>query len=344
MSTGCGLDRLSSAPLSGPVNKAALLVLVLFVFVACGPRVQSFGPTVGPPQLADDHFLTGDGKTLTLQKWRAEGELEAVIVAVHGFQMYSGHFQNAGPWWAKRGITTIAYDQRGHGGSPERGIWGGVEALTSDLAEMVRAVAKRYPDVPVYILGASMGGAVTLATVTDLSLPINGVILTAPAVWGGDALHPLARGSVWLAAYVMPWNHASASDIRRQASDNIDMLRANGRDKMNVFGTRFDTLYGLTQMMAAGFDASDQPLPPILALYGKKDEIIPAAPVFRTVDRLPDGTRFVLYPEGWHMLLRDLQAEIVWRDVATWVKDRNADLPSGQEVVDKKAAWASLTD
>jgi len=320
-----------------------LAAILLLCLTACGPSVQQFGPIIQEPKLTGDSFRTADGKSLPVKIWAASGKPEAVIVAVHGFQMYSGHFQDAGSWWATRGITTIAYDQRGHGGAPERGIWGGVEALTSDLAAITRQVAETYPETPIYILGASMGGAVALTTATDLSLPISGAILTAPALWGGDALHPVARGSIWFAAHVMPWNRASASDIRRQASDNIAMLRANGRDHMIVFQTRFDTLYGLTELMAVGYEASSQPLPPVLVLYGEKDQIIPARPVFQAVDRLPADTRFALYPDGWHMLLRDLQAEVVWRDIAIWIKDRTAVLPSGHEVLDKSSAWASLS-
>jgi alpha-beta hydrolase superfamily lysophospholipase len=315
-----------------------LIIIVFVCLAACGPRVQKFGPIVAPPQLTEDHFITGDGVTLPLRTWSAKSSAKAVIVALHGFQMHSGHFQDAGPWWAANGITTIAYDQRGHGGAPERGIWGGVEALTSDAAEIVAAVKRKYPDKPVFLLGASMGGAVVLATAARQVLPVDGIILIAPAVWGGEAMHPVARTSIWLAAHMMPWNHASASDIRRQASDNIPMLKANGRDELNIFQTRFDTLYGLTDLMATGFDASAEVAMPTLVLYGEKDQIIPSGAVYRAVDRLPGNPRFVVYPDGWHMLLRDLQAQTVWRDVAAWVKNRQISIPSGFEVKDIQTA------
>ncbi len=323
--------------------RTAVSLLMAFLIAACGPRVQDFGPGVQSPELRADEFRTADGARLPVATWRPEGRPKAVIVAVHGFQMYSGHFQDAGPWWASRGVLTYAYDQRGHGGGPERGIWGGVDALTADAAAIVRTVADRHPETPIYLLGSSMGGAVALVTMARYELPVDGVVLLAPAVWGGEALNPLARWSLWLAAHVMPWNNAGASDIRRWPSDNIEMLRANGRDKMIVRQTRFDTLYGLSQLMADGFEAASAANKPILLMYGARDEIIPAGPVFRAADNLSADHRFVLYPDGWHMLLRDLQAETVWRDIYTWVNDRAAPLPSGFEVVDRHAAWASLT-
>jgi hypothetical protein len=41
------------------------------------------------------------------------------------------------------------------------------------------------------------------------------------------------------------------------------------------------------------------------------------------------GLRTAFYPEGWHILNRDLQAETVYRDVATWLRDAEGPLPSG---------------
>ena len=52
----------------------------------------------------------------------------------------------------------------------------------------------------------------------------------------------------------------------------------------------------------------------------------------RLAARLRAPTRVAFYPDGYHMLLRDLAAERVWRDVAAWMTDRDGALPSGQEV------------
>ena len=43
----------------------------------------------------------------------------------------------------------------------------------------------------------------------------------------------------------------------------------------------------------------------------------------------PAGLRTAWYPDGWHLLNRDLQAERVFRDVEAWLRDAGAPLPSG---------------
>ena len=59
------------------------------------------------------------------------------------------------------------------------------------------------------------------------------------------------------------------------------------------------------------------------------DHIIGPGPALTaTVAKLPASVRTVEYPQGYHMLTRDLQAERVWADVAAFINDPKAPLPS----------------
>jgi alpha-beta hydrolase superfamily lysophospholipase len=64
----------------------------------------------------------------------------------------------------------------------------------------------------------------------------------------------------------------------------------------------------------------------LLLLYGNKDEIIPREPVFEFYKRLPSGgqgqQQMILYENGYHMLLRDLQSDIVMKDIVDWINDQ----------------------
>src|ERR1041385_3798971 len=100
-----------------------------------------------------------------------------------------------GKVWAKLGITTLAYDQRGLGMNANPGIWSGAETMRADLDDAIAAARTRYPGVPVFALGESMGGAVVLTALAsdrpraDASADAptlktaDGIILVAPAVW-----------------------------------------------------------------------------------------------------------------------------------------------------------------
>ena len=109
------------------MRRAALLAFALLIG-ACAPIEQRpLSPTLGfaGPRLDSDAFVSFDGARLGLTRWIPAGAPWAVIVGVHGMNDYANAFHLAGPYWASLGIATYAYDQRGFGRSPERGVWAG---------------------------------------------------------------------------------------------------------------------------------------------------------------------------------------------------------------------------
>jgi len=156
----------------------------------------------------------------------------------------------------------------------------------------------------------------------------------APAVWGRETMDPLYRATLWLGAHLMPWQKLTGRGLDIMPSDNIEMLRALGRDPLVIKETRIDAVYGLANLMDTALAAAPRVRAPLLVLYGARDEVIPKRPTRLMIQRLAGPHRFAFYGEGYHMLLRDLQAETVWRDVLAWVLDTAATLPSAADAED----------
>ncbi len=297
-----------------------------------------------PPALKGDRFVTSDGTPLAMRVWLPEGEKEgaadeakAVIVALHGFNDYSNAFAAPAEYFSRNGFATFAYDQRGFGESPHPGLWAGVDVMASDLREFTAVVRQRYPRVPLIILGESMGGAVTLAALAGEGLPqADGVVLVAPAVWGRSTMNPFQVGALWLAAHTLPWLTLTGKGLRILASDNIEMLRSLSEDQLVIKATRIDTIYGLTNLMDAALEGAARLSVPALILYGLRDEVIPVRPVKEMLKNLPeDGARkrrLAVYGRGYHMLTRDLRADVVLEDITAWIRDRRMPLPSGADI------------
>jgi acylglycerol lipase len=303
-----------------------LLPLALLVLSACAP---SFAPVLDggmTPTVVEDSILARDGTRLPLRRWDAEGSPRAVIVALHGMSDYSNAFDMPGKVWAKRGITTIAYDQRGFGLSANPGIWAGSDAMRADLKDALAAARARYPGVPVFALGESMGGAVVLtALASQQGLDADGVILVAPAVWSRGDMPLTYRAALFLAAHLVPGmilsNNAAKSVVKIVPSDNVPMLIALGKDPLFQKRTRTGTLFGLVNLMdeARTAPGAITTAPPILFLYGANDQVIPAKPTQAVVAALGSKAEVKRYEQGYHMLLRDLQGEKVDQDVADWI-------------------------
>jgi alpha-beta hydrolase superfamily lysophospholipase len=288
---------------------------------ACAPLQAPNGAANATPAVEADAFLTRDGLRLPLQHWDAERP-RAILVALHGMSDYSEAFDLPGPWWAAHGITTYAYDQRGFGRSPDRGVWGGSDAMRQDLTDFVDAAHRKYPGLPVYALGESMGGAVVLtALASDRPPRVAGAILVAPAVWSRNDMPLTYRAALWIAARFVPAMRVSGAGLHIVACDNIEVLKKLSRDPVYQHSVRADQVYGLVNLMDEARSAPERLShpPPILFLYGGNDQVIPKQPTLAVVRALDGGAEVRRYPNGYHMLLRDLDGQTIWADIAHWI-------------------------
>ena len=312
------------------------MAVILFA-AACAPIVRPPGGAINQPLLAGDFFHTADGLVLPVKSWWPQKDPpQAVLIALHGFNDYSNFFAAPGTFLATRGIASYAYDQRGFGAAPGHGLWPGIDALIADLKTLAGLVRDRHPETPIYLLGESMGGAVIMVAIADGDAPeADGIILAAPAVWGRVTMPWYQRLALWIGVRLMPGAEVTGQGLKITPSDNIEMLKALGRDPLVIKATRVDAIYGLTNLMDRALELSARLKGPALILYGQKDEIIPRKPTQIMLDRLPaavsGGPRLAIYEDGFHMLLRDLQAETLWRDIAHWIADPASPLPSGAE-------------
>lgn len=275
------------------------------------------------PVLAANYIQSVDGALLGLRSWQAETP-RAIILGVHGMNDYSRMYDGAGAWWARSAsITTYAIDLRGFGNSPGFGQWVGDETMVADLRAALGAVRARHPDLPVYVMGHSMGAGLVIAAEAEETLGADGIILAAPGIWGGGAMPFPLRLSANIAASIAPSNTVTGENADRQATDNIAILRQMYRDPLVIKETRLDAVLGVVRLMGRAYDNADGVNTETLFLIGEKDEIIPVKKQAKTASRLGGKTTIIRYPDGWHMLLRDRQAETVWRDVANWIEHKN---------------------
>lgn len=283
-------------------------------------------------RLAPAHFVASDGAVLPVRRWLPPPDqpIRAVLIALHGFNDYSRAFEMPGTYFRARRIACYAYDQRGFGLAPQPGLWAGLRSYTGDLKQFTTSVRQQHPGVPVYILGESMGAAVAIVAVTDDDPPeADALILSAPAVWARSTMPWYQRALLETTAYTMPGLTLTGEGLDVIASDNIEMLRGLGRDPWVIKATRVDAIYGLVDLMDTAMDRIPRLNLPTLVLVGDRDQIIPKEPFALMVRNLRQPpVRVARYPHGYHLLLRDLQAEHPWRDIVAWVQDRSRALPS----------------
>jgi alpha-beta hydrolase superfamily lysophospholipase len=127
-----------------------------------------------------------DGFNLFYRCWKVGGEIERVVVCIHGGGDHSGQFRVIGPQLASDGNQVYAFDLRGFGNSQEerlpRGDTRDFKRHLQDIDDTIRHVRKNHPDKKVYVLTISLGGNYALWYAARYPDSIDGLVLFAPGI------------------------------------------------------------------------------------------------------------------------------------------------------------------
>ncbi|MFY3382869.1 alpha/beta hydrolase [Paracidovorax sp. MALMAid1276] len=140
-------------------------------------------------------FTAGDGENLAVQDWPLpEGEpCRGTVLLVHGLGEHVGRYDPVARRLNDWGFAARGFDQYGHGesGGPRGGLSSDLRLL-DDLADLVDATRARMPaGEPLVLLGHSMGGLVAARFVSLKMRPVDGLVLSSPALDAG--LNPVQK-------------------------------------------------------------------------------------------------------------------------------------------------------
>jgi alpha-beta hydrolase superfamily lysophospholipase len=315
------------------------------ILAACSPVVVPAGEKAMAPHLTGDRYVAADGTALPLAVWPAAGDQEptAVILGLHGFGDYRNAFEEPARIWSAAGITTYAYDQRGFGKSPTRGRWPGIQTLVDDAVAVAILVRARHPGVPFYVVGESMGGALALVA-ADRGMEADGLVLSAAAVRSRESLGPVASWGLWFFAHTIPWMPAGPTSIDFKPTDNPRTIEKLQKDPLMLRQPRFDMGYGLVDLMDAARDAAERVHVPYMMLHGMGDRLVPTASVKTAIEVMPPrrDSKLAFYRNGYHLLMRDKDGPAVSVDIASWISNHQAALPSGADADHSQPELAAL--
>lgn len=120
-----------------------------------------------------------DGLEMYARAWEPEGTTKAVVCFVHGLGEHSGRHAHIGKAFTEAGFALVAFDLRGHGKSGgQRGHFPSIDAAMNDIHEQIRQGSEKFPGLPVFLYGHSLGGLLVLNYATYHKHSLSGVIVT----------------------------------------------------------------------------------------------------------------------------------------------------------------------
>ncbi|MBB6093544.1 lysophospholipase [Povalibacter uvarum] len=201
----------------------------------------------------------------------------AILIIVHGLAEYAGRYRPIMEELARRGISSLAYDQRGHGEvAGTRTHVDRFDDFVDDLNLLIRAVRAAHPQLPLFLWGHSMGTLVALLAASDPQIPVRGVITTSNSLEifrrGTNPLNPFFRFLSWLVPRV---RIPLGLDSTRISTDE-SVQRAYASDP-RIPPTA--SLRLIVEFAAACEDAREAAATitlPSLVVHGEEDAIAPA--------------------------------------------------------------------
>ncbi len=205
------------------------------------------------------YYPSADGKyNVHACIWSAEGECRAVLQIIHGMAEYAERYAPIAEKLAKQGITVCAEDHLGHGKSVTKeedlGYMAdqkGYAPVLSEIASLTEIMKNKYPSVPYFVMGHSMGSFFCRKYIS-----IYGKELAGAVIMGTGFKSSFITGTAKLAtrtvALFKGWRHRSKTinnlafgsyNKRFEKRTEYDWLSAN---QANVDAYIADPLCGVT--------------------------------------------------------------------------------------------------
>lgn len=284
-----------------------------------------------PPLHARDGSLhTRDGLRLATRSWLPTADPRAAIVLVHGYPEHVGRYDRFARALTRAGHAVHGYDQRGHGSSQgRRANVRRFEELLDDLGEVVAWVTERQPDVPIVVLGHSMGGCVALRSVQTGRVDPDLLVLSSPFLVSAVAVPALLRRVLVALSEPFPELPTVSIDPRHvsripeeQEAYRLDPAIHHGPAKARIAAE-------MVRHGARALEEAPSVRQPTLVLHGTGDGIADPAGSRTLARSLPDAT-LSLFPDGAHELFNDHDRDEATATVLAWLDERLAASAAGK--------------
>ena len=265
-------------------------------------------------------FQGANGLELYYQSWHPQAKAKAVLVVVHGHGGHSGIFTRMVEHLVDRHYLIYSFDLRGHGRSPgQRGYINSWAEYRTDLTAFVNLVKTQQPDLPLFLIGQSMGGIIALDYVLQESVRLSGTILMSPAL--GISISPWKLLVGKILSGILPHFALNTSMDFTTGSRDREMVSACAEDplrhRQGTARLATELLQTIDWVNARAINLQV----PLLILHGGGDRITPLESSKIFFDNVTLSDKEIReYPDSYHELQNDLDYQEVFADMEDWLE------------------------
>jgi alpha-beta hydrolase superfamily lysophospholipase len=218
-----------------------------------------------------------EGVELYWQAWLPDADPRALVAIAHGVSEHSSRYAHVAERLVSAGYAAYALDHRGHGRSEgKRSQIDRLDHAVADLRSFVDLAAERHPGARVYLLGHSMGGAISIAYAVRHQDTLAGLLLSG-ALADPDAANAVTRALSRVVSAIAPDLGVFSVDASHVSRDPA-VVRDYEQDPLNHHGKLpARSVAELTTAVARFPDEVPGLRLPLLVMHGGADELTPVA-------------------------------------------------------------------
>ena len=289
------------------------------------PNRASPAPAAAP-RYQRGRVRTDDQLNLVLQSWLPESP-RGVIVIIHGLAEHGGRYQETAAALSAAGWAVYAGDLRAHGLSPDIPGAGRVhvERFTDyfrDVEAFIAEARNNHEGLPLFILGHSMGGLISISFVLERPQGIDGAIISSPAL----GIHPDSKPPAWLKMMVGLLSVIAprlrvASDLDTQLiSRDPEVVQAYMDDPLVSEKVSVRWYREFTRAIKRANQAAVTLKVPMLLMQSGSDRLVDPDATSNWAEATPDGrVDFVVWEGLYHEMFNEPENEKVRQRTLSWL-------------------------
>ncbi|XP_062247558.1 monoglyceride lipase [Platichthys flesus] len=281
----------------------------------------------GVPYTDLQHIVNADGLHLFCRYWEPASPPRALVFIAHGAGEHCGPYDEIAQRLKELSLLVFAHDHVGHGQSEgDRMIIKDFQVFIRDSLQHIDQMKSLHPDLPVFIVGHSMGGAISILTACERPNDFAGVALIAPMVqMNPDSATPFKVFLAKVLNHLLPSLELGNFESKWISRDKTK-VEAYDADELNYHGG-LRVSFGMQLMGAAARIEKEIPSIswPFLLLHGDMDKLCHISGSKMMHDNAPSSDKKLkVYEGGFHALHHDLPevAESTMKEVTSWIKER----------------------
>lgn len=273
-----------------------------------------------------------DGIAVATYTWGADlADPRAVVQIAHGLAEHGERYARLATALVDRGYVVVAQDHRGHGRTAEATMLGdfgdaGFAGLVSDVAALGSLLREQYPDLPLFLLGHSMGSFAAQEVILDHADQYAGVVLS-----GSTSLDVLAANlaqspePAGLEAFNAGFEHRTGYEWLSRDEAEVDAYVADPWCGFDLPEVTVPLLFSSAQRLADTAElAAIRPDLPVLLLSGTADPLAGGGALIdllaqRYRDAGVEDVTAILYTDARHEVFNETNRDEVTADLLAWL-------------------------